>query len=119
LTLISTEGNQRINGVWFRAENRTRTGTVSAGATVHTVSITGVLPLNPNYGFEIEPDKRGIITNVKRDGSVNRRILGTGLLARNYKLVFRSRRQADYVELETFWNDHYPHLTFKYNTWTC
>jgi hypothetical protein len=103
-----------VTSVYFKAQNKTSTGTVSRGADQTTVTIIGVFPLKPYYRIKWTPSKRGVITNVKRDGSRNGRILGDGQLVRDKVLVFRVVPQALYLEWEEFFAWHYPHLQFKY-----
>lgn len=103
-----------VTAVWLQAHNQTKTGTVNAGATVHTVNIIGVFPLVPQYQFSWKLEKRGVITNVKRNGSRNGRILGDGQTIKDKNLVFRRRRNSYYAEFEAFYDWHYPHKTFKY-----
>jgi hypothetical protein len=100
--------------VWLLAQNKTSVGTVTGGSDIATVTIVGVLPLTPNWSFQVTPDKRGVILNIKRNGSTNGRILGTGDLVRDYKLGYRNRIQDDWIEYETFFKDHYPFSAFKY-----
>lgn len=103
-----------VTSVYLRADNQTKSGTVEAGATVHTINITGVFPIKPYFQVRWRPDKRGVITNVKRDGSRNGRILGDGELIRDKVLVFREVDKDLYDEWEAFFSWHYPHLSFKY-----
>src|SRR5262249_38263264 len=57
--------------VYFKAQNKTSGGTIScAGHSNINVSITGDFPGVPSYPFEWTPDKRGVILNIKRDGSM-------------------------------------------------
>src|SRR5690349_20079499 len=78
--------------VYLKADNQTKNGTLNAGATTHTIQITGVIPFSPNYEYTWKPTKRGVIYQTKRDGSINGRILGGGSLVRDYRLLFRNRR---------------------------
>jgi hypothetical protein len=100
--------------VYLKAQNFTSQGTVTAGVDIAPVTITGLFPITPNWGFQVTPDKRGVQLNVKRDGSVNGRILGSGDLVRKYKLGFSNRLLAIWEEFEEFYDNHYPFETFKY-----
>src|SRR5262249_47132014 len=103
-----------ITAVYLKADNQTKSGTVNAGDTVHTINITGVFPFQPNYDFNWKLDKRGVISNTKRSGKRNGRILGDGELVKDKHLVFRRRRISEYNEFQDFFEWHYPHKTFKY-----
>jgi hypothetical protein len=106
--------NTPVTDVWLVAQNFTSQGTVTAGVEIAGVEITGLFPITPNWGFQVTPDKRGVQLNVKRDGSVNGRILGSGELVRKYKLGFSNRLLAVWEEFEEFYDRHYPFGTFKY-----
>jgi hypothetical protein len=104
-----------VTSIYLLTDNQTKTGTLNAGATVHTINITGVYPIRPQWQSAWRPDKRGVITNVKRDGSRNGRVLGDGQLVRDYNLLHERRLNEEYDEWEAFFGWHYPHLIFKYN----
>lgn len=106
--------NTTVTAVWLRAHNQTKSGTLNAGATVHTINITGVFPIKCYAQIRWRPDKRGVILNVKRDGSLNGRILGDGQLVKDRKLTFRNVPDPQYLEWEAFFDWHYPHLAFKF-----
>lgn len=104
-----------VSSLYFKAQNKTSTGTVSCtGQGSTAVTITGVIPFQPNFGLKWSTDKRGIITNIKRDGTRNGRILGSGNTVRDFTFQFRNRQIAEYTEMEQFVSDHYPHLKFIY-----
>lgn len=104
-----------VASVYHKAQNKTSTGTISCtGQGSTSVTITGVLPFNPNFGVKWQVDKRGIITNVKRDGSRTGRILGSGSTVRDMTLTFNNRTLSEYTEMEQFISDHYPHLRWIY-----
>jgi hypothetical protein len=106
-----------VTSVYFKANNTSRTdGTVSVNAAVvHTINIIGVYPIRPQWQSAWRPDKRGVITNVKRDGSRNGRVLGNGQLVRDYNLLHERRLNEEYDEWEAFYGWHFPHLVFKYS----
>lgn len=113
---VPYDGESSVASVFFRAQNITSTGTVSVtGHADVPVSILGEYPGQPSYPYEWEPDKRGVITNVKRNGSINGRVLGDGALRRDYRLVCQNNRLAVYDEVEQFWADHYPERKFRYS----
>lgn len=104
-----------VTGVYFKAPNTPGSGTITVNSQVGNITVITGFPLKPNYGLEIDADKRGVVQNIKRNGGVNARILGSGATVRNYKLVFNNRPRAEYLTLQAFWDGHHPHLTFTYN----
>lgn len=111
-TLSYTSGTRTT--IYFKAQNRTSSGTVVGGATTSVINITGKFPSVPHYPSKFQLEKRGIVSNTKRDGSISGRILGSGDLIRDYSLTFRNRIVTEYQEVETFVSYHYPFLKFVY-----
>ncbi len=108
-------GGAPVSGVYFKAPNTPGSGTIAVSSQVGNITIITGFPVAPNYGYDMTPDKLGVVQNVKRDGSANARILGTGTTVRKYKLVFNNRPKSEYLTMQAFWDGHHPHLTFTYN----
>jgi hypothetical protein len=105
---------ENVTTVYFKANNKTASGSVSCGGDFCNITVYGVFPRVPNYPWDMSPTKRGVVVNKKRDGSINGRILGDGVLRRDYRLSCLNNWVSQYTEVETFWNDHMPNLKFRY-----
>ncbi len=86
--------------------NYTVTGTNgSAEATHVTVTVTGVVPAVPSWGFEVENKKKVLLFEAD-DGTRETRTKGPR--KRTFTFTTRLRPKAEFLELETFWDAHYP-----------
>jgi hypothetical protein len=103
-------------GVYHRAQNKTSAGTIentNEGVPV-AITITGVYPLDPSYPYEFQPDKRGVISNIKRNGDINGRTLGDGTMKRDVKFSHLNRKRTAFQEFLVFWDYHFPHKKWKF-----
>jgi hypothetical protein len=76
--------------------------------------VTTYFPAVPHFPHEWKATKRGIVINIKRDGSRSGVIHGSGLLVRDFKLSGRRRTKAEIAEIEEFFRVHYPFKEFYY-----
>lgn len=113
---VTPYAGQAVTTVYLKATNKTMGGTISRGVDTGSVSITGRYPGVPSYPHELHPDIRGLVSNVKRDGSINGRMLGDGLMKMEYKLVMQKNTIPEYKEVLEFWRHHYRGMSqFKYS----
>ncbi len=66
---------------------------------------SNALPFAPNYGYDVEPQKQ-----VSASDSVDfsRHAAALSSMRRLFALVFRNRSLAELLEMEQFWDYHYP-----------
>jgi hypothetical protein len=88
------------------------TGTNAASqATTVNVTVTGVFPAFPDYGYEAETDKKLLVSIAV---SQKRKFRVKSTKRRAFKGVFTGRKKSEYLTVDAFWDAHYKGLQFYY-----
>ncbi|MFN7949430.1 MAG: hypothetical protein U0Z53_29005 [Blastocatellia bacterium] len=101
----------------WTAPNQTGAWAVTATAqsggqtTTVTATVTGVLPFAPDYQTQHSADKK-VLTFEAEDGSLQVRIKRGR--RRESELKFTGRPMDEYMEMDAFWDWHYPDREFWY-----
>ena len=96
------------DSVTWEAPNKSGTFTVTAtngsGADIVTITVIAIVAYDPNWDLEGEDNKKVLVfepdegdrqTNTKADNN-------------KFDFIARSRKDNEFVEMRTFWNDNYP-----------
>jgi hypothetical protein len=68
----------------------------------------------PSFSYDFSPTLAGVIVNNKKSGAISGRIMGDGVLRRNFNLRFDNLTVADYTEIERFYKQHAPGRGIKF-----
>lgn len=76
-----------------------------------TVSVTGLFPVQPNYGVDLASDNNTLVS-LAEDGSATFRKKSN--LKKTLSLQFNERPYSEYLALSNFWKAHEKHEKFVY-----
>jgi len=77
----------------------------SAQSTTVTITVTGVCPVNPSRGFKVSNKKKVLLFEAE-DGSRQTRVKQGR--KRTIEFTCNVRQRAEFLELDAFWDWHYP-----------
>lgn len=92
----------------FRVLQNGQTGNVPITTTICQ------LPLPVSYSYEFSPSLPGTVINKKKTGEIIGRILGDGVIRRNFRLRWENLLVREYLVLERFWKWHAPGRGIKF-----
>lgn len=83
----------------------TVTATNASGSTIVTITVTGVVPFNPSWGFQVTNTKKVLVFDADDGSRQTRTKVGN---KRSFNFTANVRQKAEFLELQPFWDAHYP-----------